>query len=119
MSEKRKEERKILITFIPVYDLFKNILLGYLRDLTLQGAMVVGSRPAEIDQKLTLAIEFRETPEIPAMRMTIPARVAWCKREQDSTYYDTGVEFLELTDQDRTVIKAVLQRYQFSKNLPA
>jgi Tfp pilus assembly protein PilZ len=117
-KEERKEERKGLITFTPAYDLRKNVLLGYLGDLTLQGAMVVGYKPMEIDEKLTLAIEFHETPEIPATRMTIPARVAWCKHEEHSNYYNTGVEFLKLTKQNKTVIVAILERYQFRKGPP-
>jgi hypothetical protein len=119
MSEQRKEERKKLLTFTPVFDLQKNNLLGYLGDLTLEGAMLVGNNPAEVDKKLTLAIEFHETPEIPATRMTIPARVAWCKHEQTSTYFNTGVEFLELTDENKMVIVAILERYQFRQEPPS
>ncbi len=118
MSEHRKEERKILITFTPVYELGKTLILGYLGDLTLQGAMLVGSRPLEINKELTLAIEFRETPETPATRMILPARVAWCKHEEHSPYYHTGVEFLELTHQNKRVISAILERYQFRKEMP-
>jgi hypothetical protein len=117
MSEHRKIERKRLLKFTPVYDLGKNTLLGYLGDLTLQGAMLVGNRPMEINQQLTLAIDFPETPEIPAARMTIPVRVAWSKNEEHSAYYSSGVEFLELTDQNKMVIVAILQRYQFREDL--
>jgi hypothetical protein len=113
MSEQRMEERKKLMAFTPVFDLRQNSLLGYLGNLTLQGAMLVGHAAAEIDRKLTLAIEFHETSEIPATRMTIPARVAWCKHEEDSPDYNTGVEFLELTEQNKKVISAILERYQF------
>jgi hypothetical protein len=116
MSEKR-EERKKLLTFTPVYDLRKNTLFGYLGNLTLKGAMLVGHATAEIDKTLTLAIDFRETPEIPATRMTIPVRVAWCKHEQDSPDYNTGVEFMEMTDQNKMVIEAILERYQFRQEL--
>ncbi len=115
MSEQRKEERKILITFTPVYELEKNSLLGYLADLTAQGAMLVGSKPVEVSKKITLAIEFHETPEFPAIRMTLPARAAWSKHEEKSNYFNTGVEFLELTDQNKQIIEAILQRYQFRK----
>jgi hypothetical protein len=117
MSEKRKqerkEERKKLMAFTPAYDLHQNILLGYLGNLSLQGAMVLGKKPGEIDTKLTLAIEFHETPETPATRMTLPVRVAWCQQEGNSTDYITGFEFLELTDQNKRVIEAVLERFQF------
>jgi hypothetical protein len=119
MSEHRKEARKILLTFTPVYDLRKNSLMGYIRDLTLQGAKLVGNKPVEINRELSLAIEFHETPEIPATRMILPARVAWCKHEEHSTFYNTGVEFLELTDKNKKVILAILERYQFSQEPPA
>ncbi len=118
-KEERKEERKILITFTPVFDVDSNSLLGYLGDLTIQGAMLVGGRPMNLNTKLNLAIEFHETPEIPATRMTVPARVAWCKHEQNSAYYNTGFEFMELTDENKKVIEAILLRYQFHKEPPA
>jgi hypothetical protein len=118
MSEQRKEERKKLLTFTPVYDLNNNILLGYLGDLTLRGAMLLGEKLVEVNKNLTLAIEFHETPETPATRMTIPVRVAWCKQEEHSTFYNIGLEFVELTDQNKKLIEAVLNRYQFRREMP-
>ncbi|MGB8212622.1 MAG: PilZ domain-containing protein [Anaerolineales bacterium] len=109
----RKLERKTLISFTPVYDTRRNSLLGYLRDLTVQGAMLSGIKRMEPGQIVTLAVDFRETPEIPATRITLPTRVAWCRREPASTDYVTGVEFLELTDLNKMVILAILERYQF------
>jgi hypothetical protein len=112
MSEQRREERKKLITFTAVHDFRKSTLLGYLGDLTLQGAMLVGSRPVEVNKTLTLEINFPETPETPATRATLRARVAWCRHEEQYDYYNTGVEFLELTDQNKALIAAILKRYQ-------
>ncbi len=119
MSEQRKEERKTLISFTPVYDFRKNILMGYLRDLTLRGAMLEGNRPVEVDHKLLLAIEFHETPEIPATRTTILARVVWCNHVERSIYYNTGFEFVQLTDENKKVLGAILERYQFRQEPPA
>ena len=50
-------------------------LLGYLGDMTLHGAMVVGNRPVEINKELTLSIEFSEIPHIPDT--TLPSPPAW------------------------------------------
>jgi PilZ domain len=119
MSEHRKEERKKLTSFMLVYALPENILLGYLGDMTLRGAMVVGNRPVEPNKELTLFIEFNEIPEVPTGQLTFATRVAWCKHEAQSPYYNTGVEFLELSDQNKKVLEVVLERYQFSQNLPA
>jgi Tfp pilus assembly protein PilZ len=115
MSEHRKETRKKLTSFMLVYALPENSLLGYLGDLTLHGAMVVGNRPVETGRDLTLSVEFNEIPEIPAKKLTFPAHVAWCKHEAQSPYYNTGVEFIDLSDQNKKFIEAILERYQFSK----
>ena len=118
MSEHRKEERKKLTSFILVHALPDNMLLGYLGDMTLHGAMVVGNKPLEINKELTLSIEFNEIPEIQNTKLTFPARVAWCKHEAQSPYYNTGVEFIDLSDQNKKVIEALLERYQFSNTPP-
>lgn len=108
------------MTFTPVYDLQANILLGYLADLTLTGALMVSEEPVEIDRTLTLAIEFRKASEKPAkQRMTVAARIVWCKLEQRRTYYNTGLAFQELTEQNKKSIEAILKKYQFSSEMPA
>jgi Tfp pilus assembly protein PilZ len=119
MSQQRREERKKLIAFTPVYDSHQNILLGYLGDLTIQGAMMVGEKPMEIDKQIRLAIDFPETPELPAIRMTIPARVAWCRQEKNPRYFNTGFEFQEIDQQNKKFIEAILERYQFRREMPA
>src|SRR3990172_1776131 len=119
MDEHRKNERKKLIAFTPVYDSQQNILLGYLGDLGMLGAMLVGERLVEVNEQVTLVIDFPETPEFPATRVTIPARVAWCRHEKTPHYYNTGVEFQEIDEQNKAVIKAILARYQFHREMPA
>ncbi len=118
MSKLRMEKRKKVMTFTPVYYFFSNILLGYLGDLTMKGALMVSEKPVEADRTLTLAIEFRKTSENTTTRMTIPARVAWCKLEEHHTYYNIGLEFQEMTEQNKKVIEAILKKYQFSREMP-
>ena len=115
MSEHRKEERKKIMSFTPVYDLDKNTLLGYIGDLTLQGALVIGEKPVEVGKQTALAIDFPKTSDFPARRLKVPARVAWSKRETDAEYYDTGIEFQNLSDQNREILEAILERYQYRR----
>lgn len=118
MSKLRMEKRRKVMTFTPVYNNQANTLLGYLGDLTLKGALLVSERPVETGQTLTLAIEFRKTSENPASRMIVSARVAWCKQEEHRTYYNTGLEFLPLTDEQKKMIEAILNKYQFNSEMP-
>jgi len=117
-DENRKEERRKLMAFTPVHDLQKNVLLGYVGDLTLQGALIVGKKAVEVDTFITLAIDFPETPEFLAKRMIIPARVAWCKKEQDAQYFDTGIEFQKIERKDKIILESILQRYQYRRGYP-
>jgi hypothetical protein len=119
MDEHRKNERKKLIAFTPVYDCQRNLFLGYLGDLSMKGAMLVGKRPMEADQQIVLAIGFPETPQFPARRAVIPARVAWCRQEKNPNYYNTGFEFQEMNQENGAAIKAILERYRFRYKTPA
>jgi hypothetical protein len=112
------EKRRKVLTFTPVYDLNAKILLGYLGDLTLKGGLLVSEKPIEIDRTLTLAIEFHISSENPPEHVSLPARVAWCKADKHKTFYNTGLEFLTLTDQNKKVIETVLEMYKFSREMP-
>ncbi|HKJ38659.1 MAG TPA: PilZ domain-containing protein [Anaerolineales bacterium] len=120
MTEKRKVDRKSLMAFTPVYAMNPRVLLGYVEDLTVLGAMVIGEKPMEPNLTLTLEISFPDdVPEIPNPLMRIPVRVAWCKNENNQRYFDIGFEFTELKADDKTVIEAILKRYEFRRELPA
>jgi len=114
MSERRKELRKKVMAFTPVYDVDKKRLLGYLGDLTLQGAMVVGAKPLEVDKQLNLKIEFQDDlPGIATRQMTIPARVARCDRDESPNSYKLGFEFTDVQPEHAKIIEALLERYHF------
>jgi hypothetical protein len=119
MSRLRMERRRKIMTFTPVYDVDTDTLLGYLGNLTMKGALMVSEKPVEAGQILTLEVEFRESSEAPpATRMIVSARVAWCKLEEHRTYYNTGMEFLGMTEQDQKVIEGILEKHQFSRKMP-
>jgi len=114
MSERRKESRKKVMAFTPVYDLDKKRLLGYLGDLTLQGAMVIGAKTMEVDKQLTLKIEFQDDlPGIATRHLTIPARVARCDRDESPNSYKIGFEFTDIQLEHYDIIEALLERYHF------
>jgi len=119
MSDKRKEERKSLMTFTPVYGLHPKTLLGYAEDLTVHGAMVVGEKPVEINKQITILIEIPGAlPEATVPRLILPARVAWCRPEKRPNYYDIGLEFSNLKPEEIQMIEAVLRRYEFRREVP-
>lgn len=115
MFDKRKETRKKLTAFTPVYALKPKTLIGYLEDLTLRGARVVGSIPLEADKVLTLAIDFpKDTASLPPEPFTIQARVARSGKDE-AEYANLGFEFIDVTDEQTRILEAVIERYEFKR----
>ena len=113
-DDRRKETRRKLMAFTPVYDLHPRTLLGYLGDLTLRGALVIGSKMITIHKETVLEIEFpNDLPDIIDSQLIIPARIAWCHQEESPQYFNIGVEFTEVTSQQTELIEEIIGRYHF------
>lgn len=119
MSERRKETRRKLMAFTPVYDLHPRMLLGYLGDLTPRGALVVGDTLVTINKETVLEIQFpNDLPDIPRLHVQIPARIAWCRLEEGPQDYHVGIEFMEVTPDLEDLIQHILERYHFRHTTP-
>lgn len=113
-DERRNEARKKVVAFTPVYDLNTRKLLGYLRDLTLKGALVIGEKTVAVNTQTKLAIELPgDLPGILNNRLTISARVARCVDDDFPNSYKLGFEFMDITAEQIQVIEALLERYHF------
>ena len=118
MDDRRKETRRRFSAFTPVYDLYPRTLLGYLGDLNMQGALVIGKNLTTINKETILEIIFPgELADITVVPVTIPARIAWCRADEPSQSYSIGVEFTELTPLHKELIQQILERYHFSHSL--
>jgi hypothetical protein len=118
MQERRKVERKNLMAYTQVFDLFGGYLLGYLGDLHLNGAMVIGNKLMSENTELTLAIELPDLPNVSTSRITIPARVAWYQQDISPEFFNVGFEFKEVTPEQITVIEAIMKNYEFRRDMP-
>jgi hypothetical protein len=115
MDNRRKEMRKKVMAFTLVRDAERGSLLGYLGDLTLQGAKVIGEKPLELHSRVTLSVDLPDDlPGISARQMTIAALVAHCvKDEEGPREFDLGFEFAGINPEQTRVIQAILERYHF------
>lgn len=116
MLDKRKDPRKKLMAFTPVYSLNPKSLLGYLEDLTVHGALIVGDVSAEVEQSVTLAIEFPQgVPEVPQTPFVIGGRVARCQRDE-AKYFNIGIEFTDAASEQIAIIESIIRRYEFNRS---
>lgn len=113
-SDRRKEPRKKLMAFTPVYDQAKGILLGYIRDLTLQGVLVIGEKELDANTHTTLVFELPGgLPGITATQLSVSARVARCEEDKSSQTYKIGFEFTDVEPGQTGILQALLERYHF------
>jgi len=113
LKDRRKEPRKIVMAFTPVRASKQGKLLGYLRDLTLQGALIIGEKTLEVESQTTLVIKLPDDlPGITAKNLTVSARVARCVNDEESpNYYKTGFEFIDIQPEQKKIIEALIKRF--------
>jgi hypothetical protein len=118
MQDRRKLPRKDLMSYSQVFDLSRGKLIGYLGDLTLLGAMVIGDEPLKVEDQMPISIQLPELPKINATRLTLPVRVVRCHQDISPEYFNIGVEFEVVTDEQKEIIEAVLNNYEFRRQPP-
>ena len=118
MPERRKLPRKDLMSYSQVFDISQGKLIGYLGDLNLIGAMVIGDEARKVDDKLNISIQLPELPKIDASRLSLPVRVVWCHQDISPEYFNIGMEFDLVTDEQKNIIEAVIENYEFRREPP-
>jgi PilZ domain-containing protein len=119
MQDRRKLPRKDLMSYSQVFDLAQGKLIGYLGDLNLLGAMVIGDESLKLEEKMSISIQLPELPKISATRLALPARVVWCHQDLSPEYFNIGLEFELLTGEQRKIIEAVIENYEFRRQPPS
>ena len=113
-NNRRSERRRKLMAFTPVYDLHPRLLLGYLGDMTMRGALIIGTTLTTVGKETTLEINFpSDLPDVSVLKASIPARIAWCRQDESPQYYNIGVQFLEVTPANQDLLQHILERYHF------
>ena len=117
LEDRRKEARELVVEFTLVYDSAQGRLLGYLRDLTAQGAQVSGNKKLSVGSPVSLSIELpRDLPSVVESNLILDARVARCVEVTEKPpSYAVGFEFFNLQPMQTEVIEKLLQRYYFRR----
>ena len=118
MQERRKQPRKDLMSYSQVFELYYGKLIGYLGDITQFGAMVIGDEPHEVGSQISISIHLPELPGITATRMALPVRVAYCTKDLSPEYHNIGLAFSQVTDQQKEIIDAIIENYEFRRQTP-
>ncbi len=116
-GDRRKEARELVVEFTLVYDSAQGKLLGYLRDLTMNGAQISGNKELQIGALVSLGIELpRDLPGVTAKELRLNAKVARCTLvTEEPANYAVGFEFTDIGPAESEVIEKLLRRYYFRR----
>lgn len=115
MSERRRLPRKYLIIYSRVFDRSTGKLLGYLSDLSEEGAMIIAEEPLAVDAVLPLRLDLPNPRLFDAPHFNLDARVARCSPDLSPEFYDIGLEFREVTSEHKAVIEKMMEVYEFRR----
>jgi hypothetical protein len=118
MQERRKLPRKDLMSYSQVFDLSQGKLIGYLGDLNQIGAMIISDEQLKVEERLTIAIQLPELPRINATRLILPVRVVRCHQDLSPEYFNIGLEFEKVNEEQKEIIDAVVENYEFRRQPP-
>jgi len=115
MDERRRLPRKYLLIYSRVFDQTLGKLLGYLSDLSERGAMIIAEEPLGVGTVVPLRFDLPDPKIFQTHNLLISARVAHCITDISPDYYDIGLEFLEVTSEQRMILQKMMEVYEFQR----
>lgn len=116
MQERRKSKRRFIMYYTRVFDRSTGAVLGYLIDLSPQGAMVVSEEPFVAHKLYRLRMDVPEEFEIRAC-LDFEAVCVWSRTDTaDPRFYESGLHLQEVPGEDVALIERIIQEYGFRDN---
>jgi len=112
-DERRKLERKYLVIYSRVFDRMTGSILGYLGDLTPEGAMIIGEHRIEPESQMELRFDLPDLIEAKRDHLDIRASSVWCQPDIDPSFVNVGFHFLDLKPEDLKIVDMLIDLYEF------
>ena len=113
MDERRQLPRKYLIIYSRVFERTVGTLLGYLSDLSENGAMIISESPLTVGENLPLRFDLPDPKIFHMHSLHVDAHVARCSQDISPQFYDIGLKFHDLTPEQKIVIQRMMEVYEF------
>ncbi len=118
VDERRKLLRKYLMVYSRVFDRDDGTIIGYLSDLSHEGAMIISDDPLPQDKKIHLRFDLPDPNEFGTDHLNLDARVAWCAPDVDPSFWNFGLQFFSTDPAALKIIERMIEMYEFKREIP-
>lgn len=115
MNERRHLPRKYLIIYSRVFERTLGKLLGYLADLSLEGAMIISEDKLAVDTLMALRFDLPDMNTFDRNSLNVDVRVARCDPDISPGFYNIGFEFQKVEEEQKTIILKMMDMYEFRR----
>lgn len=116
MQERRKSKRRFIMYYTRIFDRSTGAILGYLIDLSPEGAMVVSEQPFTTQKLYRLRMDVPEEFEAQAC-LDFEAVCVWSRTDTaDPRFYESGFHLEDVPEEDITLILRIINEYGFREN---
>ena len=111
-QDRRKTKRRFLMFYARIFDRRTGRQIGYIADLTPEGMMIISEKPIRIGETYPLRMDL---PEDLSQRPSLDfqALSIWSKPDIDPDYTATGLQLLDVGEQEIAIIKKIVESYGF------
>ena len=115
MSEdRRKQERVSLIYYLAVFDRNTDDLMGYLADISLEGAMLLCEKSLEIDSDYQFKIEVFSASSI-NKQIEFDAKCVWRKKNEYIDFFNFCLKFIKIESKNIDEIQSLIDTYRLNE----
>lgn len=110
MGDQRKLARRRTSDYFVVYERETERVVGRLVNLTVAGAMIISEGPVDVPTITKCKLRLPEPVE-GRKEVVFDAESRWCKKNDQSDWYETGYKFVNVSDMDMKLITMVTREW--------
>ena len=114
-KDRRKPQRVALFDDFHVLDSQTGELLGYIRDISSHGMMVVGSLVPVVDQAYKISVVLPE-PIVEVKTLQLEATCRWHTIDVKRGFHKSGFQFGTLANPEAHIVEQIQIEYEFSSS---
>ena len=105
LLQKRRAKRRLISSYVGIYDLETEEFVGHLSNRSRTGLMITSTKPFEPRQAYHLGIESGSN-ETPQTLQALDVQCLWAKQEFQGAFYYSGFQIEDLAPRTKTQLEA-------------